>query len=68
MSATVRLSDESALVFEPITTTLSNPTRRILMTIEGRIPGDALNVALIPVARIPAIIASLELAASQSRP
>ena len=68
MSATVRLSDKSALVFEPITPTPSNPVKRILMTIEGRMPGDALNVALIPVSCIPAIIASLELAASQSRP
>lgn len=68
MSATIRLNDRQALVFEPVANQPKSDVKRILLTIEGRQPGEAMNCCLIPVDLVPVIIESLRLAASQVQP
>lgn len=65
MSATVRLSDGSAIQLDPIKGTLAAPTRGVLLTLEGKRHGEMLNCGLIPLDRIGAVIESLRLVASQ---
>lgn len=67
MSASVRLGDGTAIVFESVNATHTHPERRVLLTLEGKVPGDILNCALIPIDKVPAVIASLQLAASQAK-
>lgn len=42
-------------------------TKGVLLTIEGRTPGEALNCAVIPLDRVGVVIESLKLAAEQAR-
>ena len=66
MSAAVRLSPTSCIVFEPVSgTSYPGATRGALLTLEGSTPGTTVNCAVIPVDRIGAVIASLELVRSQ---
>lgn len=65
MSATVRLGDGTAVAFDAIQESPHKLTRGVLLTLEGRTPGDVLNCALIPMDKIGAVIASLQLVAAQ---
>jgi hypothetical protein len=38
----------------------------VLLTLEGRIPGNIMNCAIIPVDRIAAVVASLQLVAAEA--
>ena len=67
-SATVRLTESgTAIVFDSIRGTATNKTRGVLLSLEGKNPGTVMNCALIPLDRIGAVIASLELAAKAAR-
>jgi len=67
-SACVALGNGSSVQFEPVANTVpSIHEKRVLMTICGKVHGDAMNCALIPVSCVPAMVASLELAASQCK-
>lgn len=65
MTATVQLSDRTAIALDPIKGTATT-TKGVLLTIEGNTPGDALNCAVIPLSRVRAVIASLELVAREA--
>ncbi len=65
MSASVRLNQGTAIVFDAIKETQSTQ-RGILLTLEGKTPGNVMNCAVIPLDKIRAVIASLELVASQA--
>lgn len=67
MTARVALTDGTAIALDPIHGTHAAPTQGVLLSLEGRVPGEVLNCALIPLDRIRAVIASLELAAAQVR-
>lgn len=67
MTARVALNDGTAIALDPIKGTHAAPTQGVLLSLEGRTPGDVMNCALIPLDRIGAVIASLQLAASQVR-
>lgn len=65
MSAAVRLGDGTAIAFDAIDGDTHKLTKGVLMTLEGRTHGDILNCVTIPIDKIGAVIASLELVASQ---
>ena len=65
MSASVRLSHNQALTFDPLQPNNTHRTGRVLLSVEGT-PGRVENLVLIPVDMIPAVIASLQLAAHQA--
>ena len=65
MSATVRLSDGSAIQLDPVKASRTAPTAGVLLTLEGKHHGELLNCGLIPLDRIGAVIESLRLVASQ---
>ncbi len=66
MTATVRISDAAAIVLDPIQGDRSGHiTRGVLLTLQGRTHGDTLNCAVIPLDKVRAVIASLELVAKQ---
>lgn len=66
MTATVQLSDGTAIALDPIKGTATT-TKGVLLTLEGNTPGEAMNCAVIPLDRVRLVIASLELAAEQAR-
>lgn len=65
MTARVALNDGTAIALDPIKGTHAAPTQGVLLSLEGSTPGNVMNCALIPLDRIRAVIASLELVASQ---
>lgn len=65
MSASIRLNAGTAIVFDAIKQTGATP-RAVLLTLEGKTPGQIMNCAIIPLDKIRAVIASLELVASQA--
>jgi hypothetical protein len=65
MSAAVRLNDGAAIVFDPVRAT-EHTSKGVLLTLEGRIPGNVMNCAIIPLERVRAVIASLELVAKDA--
>jgi hypothetical protein len=65
-AATVRLNDGAAIVFDAVRAT-AHTTQGVLLTLEGRIPGNVMNCAVIPLDRVRAVIASLTLVAEQAR-
>lgn len=68
MTARTSLNDDgTAIAFDPVQGSHAAPTKGVLMSIEGPVPGNVLNCALIPIDRIRAVIASLELVAKQVR-
>lgn len=67
MTARVTLNEGTAIALDPIMGTRTAPTQGVLLSLEGKVPGDVLNCALIPLDRIRAVIASLELVADQVR-
>lgn len=65
-AATIRLGDGTAIALDPVQET--RYTRQgVLLTLEGRVPGEVMNCAMIPLERVRAVIASLELVADQVR-
>lgn len=66
MSATVQLNNRQALALEAVRGSATT-TKGVLLTIEGRTPGEALNCAVIPLDRVGVVIESLKLAAEQAR-
>ena len=65
MSAAVRLNDGAAIVFDAVRAT-QHTTQGVLLTLEGRVPGNVLNCAIIPLDRVRAVISSLELVAKDA--
>lgn len=65
-AATIRLGDGSAIALDAVRAT-QHTTKGVLLTLEGRIPGNVMNCAVIPLDRVRALIASLELVAEQAR-
>ena len=66
MSAAVRLNEGTSIVFDAIKETRATP-RAVLLSLEGKTPGAVMNCAVIPLDKIRAVIASLELVASQAQ-
>lgn len=64
-AATVRLNDRTAIALDPVRGG-HGTTQGVLLTLEGRMPGDAFNCAVIPLDKVRAVIASLELVANQA--
>jgi hypothetical protein len=64
-AATVRLNGGTAIALDPVRQT-RHTTKGVLLTLEGRTPGDTMNCAVIPLDRVRAVIASLELVADQA--
>lgn len=64
-AATVRINDRVAIAFDPVRETRGT-SRGVLLSLEGKIPGDTMNCAVIPLDRVRAVIASLELVAQQA--
>lgn len=64
-TATVRLSDHSAIALDAVMGNYKHATAGILLTLEGRTPGPALNCVVIPTDKIGVVIASLELVRKQ---
>jgi hypothetical protein len=58
--ASVRLSDRSAITFELVKSHSDNGAKRVLLTLEGRVPGEVLNCVLIPLEKINSILATLK--------
>ena len=67
MSATVRLNAGTALAFDPVRSGHRQVTQGVCLSIEGSTPGQVLNCAVIPLDKVGAVIASLELADRQAR-
>lgn len=68
MTARVALNHGTAIALDPVHGTDVAPTRGVLLSLEGDVTGEILNCCLIPLDRIRAVIASLELVAEQARP
>lgn len=64
MSATVKLSERASIVLDVIRPT-ENTSRGVLLTLQGS-TADPLSCAVIPLASVRAVIASLELAAEEA--
>lgn len=67
-AATVQLGNGSAVTMDPIDGTPHRLVKGVLLTIEGRTHGEVLNCCTIPLEKIGAVIASLQLVASQVQP
>lgn len=65
MSATVQLNDRQAIALDAIKGRATT-TKGVLLTLEGTTPGEAMNCAVIPLGRVRAVIASLELVAKEA--
>lgn len=66
MTARVVINEGCAVAMDAVKPTQST-ARGVLLSLEGRTPGDCLNCALIPLDKIGIIIASLQLVAEQAR-
>lgn len=62
-TATVRLNDHSRLALDAVM--LEGERKAILMTMQGQVHGSDQNCCLIPLDRVRAVIASLELVSSK---
>lgn len=67
MSATVHLQNGTSIVFDAIKRTEPKGERAVLLSLEGRVPGTVLNCAIIPIASVRAVVASLELVLEEAR-
>lgn len=67
MTARVALNEGTAIALDPITGKTGKTTQGVLLSLEGKVPGQVHNCCVIPLDRIRAVIASLELAAHQAR-
>lgn len=65
-AASVRLSERVAIALDPVRETL-HTVKGVLLSLEGNVPGNVMNCAVIPLDRVGAVIASLELVAKQAR-
>lgn len=66
MTARVVINEGCAVALDAVRPT-ANTGRGVLLSLEGRTPGDTMNCALIPLDKIGAVIASLQLVAEQAR-
>lgn len=66
MTARIVINEGCAVALDAVRAT-AHTTKGVLLTLEGRTPGDCLNCALIPIDRMGALIASLELVYAEAR-
>jgi hypothetical protein len=64
-TATVRLNSRAAIAFDCVKAT-EFTSQGVLLTLEGRTAGDVMNCTIIPLDKVRAVIASLELVAHQA--
>lgn len=68
MSATVHMGNRTAIQFDPVKGTPQLIAAGVLLSIEGKHHGVVLNCCLIPLDKVGAVIASLQLVAGQVQP
>lgn len=64
--ASLRLNGGCAIALDPIRET-SATQRGILLSLQGRVPGSVMNCAVIPLERVPELLATLQMVADQAR-
>lgn len=63
MTATVQLNNGTAIAFDPVASKDS-----VLLSLEGDVTGQIMNCVLIPLDKIAAVMAMLQLVANQVKP
>lgn len=66
MSARIVINEGCAVAIDPVRAT-EHTTKGVLITLEGRTPGDCLNCALVPMHKMGDLIASLQMVYDEAR-